>query len=694
MFIDKADAYKHFVPTALLRDALLDLIHGVDCSMTIQQQVRDELRAAIKALFDMDLAEFTSEIPPRTELGDLAFPVAFELAKRLKAATGQKQNPREVASRLAEKLRAVEGVARTEVAGAGYINVYFDRASYLLNVAQGSAAPAPQLGGKIIVEHTAVNPNKAAHIGHLRNAVLGDTTVRLLRAAGETVEVQNYIDNTGVQVADVVVGFRHIEQKSLEEIKAIEGKFDFYCWNLYARVGQFYEEDKSRLALRAETLHAIESGEGEVYEMADYVATRIVHHHLDTFLRVGIKYDVLPRESDVLHLHLWNRAFELLKTRGAIEQVGEGKLAGCWVMRAADDGHPADEEESEHEADKVIVRSNGTVTYTGKDIAFHLWKLGQLDLDFYYKPFRTYPDGHTVWVTTSNERDDYPMHPKFGNGAAYFNVIDIGQSYPQHYVKLGVMAVDHDERVERSAHLAYEKVTLSPAAAEQLGQQLSEEDRKRGAVSMSGRKGLGVKADDLIDQLQASAFAEVESRHPELDESEQQATAHKIAVGALRYFLLKYLRNSIIAFDFKEALSFDGETGPYIQYSVVRANSIFRKLTDAGITPGAAALREVARERLNELLGNEAGDDLWSLCYLASRLDEVIGGAVGTLEPAIVAKWTFQLAQRFNLFYHHYHILSETDADRRALLVAITAIVRERLIAALDVLGIEAPERM
>src|SRR5438132_8351440 len=326
--------------------------------MTIQQELREQLRAAIKALFDIDLAEFTSEIPPRTELGDLAFPVAFELAKRLKAASGQKQNPREVATRLAEKLRAVDGVARTEVAGAGYINVYFDRASYLLYVAQGSAAPTPQLGGKIIVEHTAVNPNKAAHIGHLRNAVLGDTTVRLLRAAGETVEVQNYIDNTGVQVADVVVGFRHIEKKSLDEIKAIEGKFDYYCWDLYARVGQFYEQDKSRLNLRAETPHAIESGEGEIYEMADYVATRILNCHLDTFLRVGIKYDVLPRESDVLHLHLWNEAFKLLKERGAIELVSEGKLAGCWVMRAADDDKSNDEEESDHEADKVIVRSN------------------------------------------------------------------------------------------------------------------------------------------------------------------------------------------------------------------------------------------------------------------------------------------------------------------------------------------------
>ncbi|MFL6214471.1 MAG: arginine--tRNA ligase [Blastocatellia bacterium] len=661
--------------------------------MKIQERLREQLRAAINELFDLDLAEFNSEIPPRTELGDLAFPVAFELAKRLKAASGQKQNPRDIATRLAERLHAVEGVARVEVAGAGYVNVYFDRANYLLNATQRTEQPAPLLGGKIIVEHTAVNPNKAAHIGHLRNAVLGDTTVRLLRAAGETVEVQNYIDNTGVQVADVVVGFRHIENKTLDEIKAIEGKFDYYCWDLYARVGQFYEEDRSRLALRAETLHAIESGEGEIYEMADYVAMRVLNHHLDTFLRVGIKYDVLPRESDVLHLHIWNRAFELLRERGAIELVSEGKLADCWVMRAADDDKGSSEE-TEHEADKVIVRSNGTVTYTGKDIAFHLWKLGQLDLDFYYRPFRTYPDGHTVWITSANERENYPLHPKFGNGAAYFNVIDIGQSYPQHYVKLGVMAVDHDERVERSAHLAYEKVTLTTDAAEKLGQQLSDEDRKRGGVSMSGRKGLGVKTDDLIDQLEASALTEVQNRHPELGEHEQQETAHKIAVGALRYFLLKYLRNSIIAFDFKEALAFDGETGPYIQYSVVRANSIFRKLTDAGIAPSAAALRQVSSERLNELFGGETGDDLWSLVYLATRLDEVIRGAVVSLEPAVVAKWAFQLAQRFNLFYHHYHILSEPDADRRALLVAITAIVREKLIAALDVLGIEAPERM
>src|SRR5262245_5926614 len=660
--------------------------------MTIQETMRERVNSAIQGLYDIDLSDIPVEVPPRTELGDLAFPVAFELSKRLKAATGQKHNPRDIANKLADTLRGTDGLARVEVAGAGYLNLYLDRAIFILNAVDHPQALAPQLGGKIIVEHTAVNPNKAAHIGHLRNAVLGDTTVRMLRAAGESVEIQNYSDNTGVQVADVVVGFMHLEQMNLAQVKAIKDKFDYYCWDLYARVGGFYEEDRARLALRTETLHAIESGEGEIYEMANYISTRILECHLNTMARVGIEYDLLPRESDVLHLNLWSRTFELLKQRGAIEYATEGKLAGCWVMRAADEADA--DEETEHELDKVIVRSNGTVTYTGKDISFHLWKLGQIDLDFYYKRFHRYADGRVAWITTAEPNENDRAHPSFGSGAAYFNVIDIGQSYPQHYVKLGVMAVDHDQRVERSAHLGYEKVVLTVATAEQLGQQVSEEDRKRGSVSMSGRKGLGVKTDDFIDQLEANALVEVRNRHPELSADEQQEVAHKIAVGALRYFLLKYTRNSIITFDFKEALSFDGETGPYIQYSVVRANSIFRKLADAGIVADAAALREVPRERLKELLSDESGDDLWSMLYLAERLADVIRGAVAALEPAIVAKWAFQLAQRFNIFYHNYHILSEQDSSRRVLLIAIATVARRQMIRALDVLGIEAPERM
>jgi arginyl-tRNA synthetase len=364
-------------------------------------------------------------------------------------------------------------------------------------------------------------------------------------------------------------------------------------------------------------------------------------------------------------------------------------------MRAEDES-ASDDAESEHEADKVIVRSNGTVTYTGKDIAFHLWKLGQLGLDFYYRQFYEYPSGHVAWITTSDPQANDPGHPRYGNGAAYFNVIDIGQSYPQHYVKLGVMAVDHDERVERSAHLGYEKVVLSQAAVEELGQRLSDEDRKRGTVAMSGRKGLGVKVDDLIDQLELGALSEVSSRHADLSEKDQKDTARKIAVAALRYFLLKYTRNSIISFDFKEALALKGETGPYIQYSVTRANSIFRKLKDAGIDYSTNSLESFSSERLNQLLAGEDGDDLWSLIYLATRLPETVRGAVAALEPAILAKWTFQLAQRFSLFYDNprNHLLSEPDADRRALLIAITKAVRRQLLAALEILGMEAPERM
>ena len=662
--------------------------------MTIQESVRDRLRSAINELFGLEISDIPLEIPPRTALGDLASPLAFELAKRLKASTGQKHNPREIALRIAERLRDVEGITRAEVAGAGYINIYLDRIDYLHRALSDSKPMRPVMGGKLIVEHTAVNPNKAAHIGHLRNAVLGDATIRMMRAAGCQVEAQNYIDNTGVQVADVVVGFKYLEQKSLDEIKAINEKFDFYCWDLYARVGSFYEEDPARKPLRAETLHEIESGKGETCEMADYISTRILACHLDTFLRVGVQYDVLPRESDVLHLHIWERAFDMLKQRGAVVYETEGKLAGCWVMRASEDNEKEAASESEHEADKVIVRSNGTVTYTGKDIAFHLWKLGQLGLDFYYKEFRAYPDGHTCWITTSDENENDASHPEFGNGAAYFNVIDIGQSYPQRYVKLGVMAVDHDERVERSAHLAYEKVVLTPAAAEQLGQTLSEEDRARGVVGMSGRKGLGVKADDLMDQLETNALAEVENRHPELSEEDRLAAAHNIAVGALRYFLLKYTRTSIISFDFKEALAFEGETGPYIQYSVVRTHSIFRRLAQEGIKESLVDVRAFSREQLAPHIEGEQGDELWSVAYAATQLANVVRGAVVALEPAVVAKWAFQLAKEFNLFYHRHRILTESDPARRALLVAITSLVQRQLTEALAILGISVPDRM
>jgi arginyl-tRNA synthetase len=679
----------------------------------LQQHLRERVRAAAKARFGVELEHVASEVPPRTELGDMAFPVAFELAKRIKQATGEKRNPRAIAEELKEELEAAEEVARVEVAGAGYLNLFYDRARILAGLSErresgaSGSTVSDDSRPKRMVEHTSVNPNKAAHIGHLRNSVIGDTFVRILRARGELTEVHNYIDNTGVQVADVVVGFQHLEALTLADVRALDASlkedypFDYYCWDLYARVGLFYrggdpdaKEDPDRLKLRVETLHALEEGDNATAELADYVATRIVNCHLDTMLRLGITYDLLPRESEVLHF-LWSHAFERMKESGAIHLETEGRNGGCWVMPM--ETHEGSEE---HEADKVIVRSNGTVTYTGKDIAYQLWKLGQVDLNFYFKPFRTYADGRTVFTTTSRNEESDADAPHFGGGATVYNVIDSRQSYPQEVVKRGVASIAPSVGESASVHLSYEMVALSPPAAEELGLELSTEERSRTFVEMSGRRGLGVKADDLIDRLEANALREVEERHPAVSDEERRRSAHTLAVGALRYFLLKWTRNSVIVFDFNEALSTKGESGPYCQYAAVRANSIFRKLPTEELSEAqrlvSSSSDEESSARVRQVLEGEIGSEIWSLVTLAARLPEVLAQASASAEPSHLAKYTFQLAQAFNFFYNRdeNRILEEREQTRRAVLVFVTDFVRRQLTSALATLGIEVPERM
>jgi arginyl-tRNA synthetase len=413
--------------------------------------------------------------------------------------------------------------------------------------------------------------------------------------------------------------------------------------------------------------------------------------------RLGIRYDLLARESDILHLHFWERAFDLMKNAGVIRFETEGKHAGCWVMPF--ESHTGTDE---HESDKIIVRSNGTVTYTGKDIAYQLWKLGQLGLDFNYKPFRTYADKHVAWITTTEPNAEIlpeVPRPNFGGGVKVYNVIDSRQAYPQEIVARGVAAVVPDVGADASVHFGYEMVALSPAACAELGIELSEEDRARPFIEMSGRKGLGVKADDLINRLEADALREVQTRHAELSFEEQQATAHQIAVGALRYFLLKFTRNSVIAFDFKEALSFEGETGPYCQYAAVRANSIFRKLDEQALAAAQELIRKTATDsaiesEVAEVFADEAGTEVWSLVMLAERLDEVIAQCAASAEPANLAKYAFTLARAFNLFYHRHRIIAEEDQTKRAVLIAAADITRHRLKAALATLGIAVPDRM
>ena len=673
--------------------------------LQLQSRLKDTVRTAARDLFDVEIEQLNAETPPKPELGDLAFPVSFELAKLIKQKTGEKANPRSIAEKLKEQLESADEVERVEIAGPGYINVFLHRPKLLRQFSQyepGSIADHVQ--PKKMVEHTSINPNKAAHIGHVRNAVLGDTFVRILTAAGNPVEVQNYIDNTGVQVADVVVGFIHLENKTLDAIKALDASltkdypFDYYCWDLYTRVGLFYRDDDPNAALnpektklRNDVLHAIEAGNNSTAELADYVATRNVECIINTMERLGIRYDLLARESDILHLHFWERAFDLMKETGVIRYESEGRHAGCWVMPF--ESHTGTDE---HESDKIIVRSNGTVTYTGKDIAYQLWKLGKLGLDFYYKLFRQYPDQHSLWVTTSDANEDIDHHPEFGGGTTVYNVIDSRQSYPQEIVARGVSAVVPEVGEHASVHFSYEMVALSPKACEELGIELTAEDRARPYVEMSGRKGLGVKADDLINRLETDARTEVETRHPDLSADEKGSTAHEIAVGALRYFLLKFTRNSVIAFDFDEALSFEGETGPYCQYAAVRANSIFRKLESDALQQASELLGRGGEieERVAGALSGETGTEIWALITLAERLDEVVVQCAGSAEPANLAKYTFNLAKVFNLFYHRHRIIAEEDAVRRAVLITAADIARTRLTQALKILGISVPERM
>ncbi len=655
----------------------------------VEARIRKALTRHIHKVYSVDVPVVT-ERPPRLEMGEVASPVCFELARKLKKA------PRLLAQEMANAIAPIEGVARLEVAGGGYLNAYLDRAAFFRTAVEGAgreAVSAPPDAPKAIVEHTNINPNKAAHIGHLRNAALGDAFVRLLRYSGRRVEVQNYIDNTGVQVADVVLGFVHIEQKTPTEVKtlAAQPRFDYYCWDLYARVTQFLEEDKSRLALRGETLQGIEEGLGAAAEIAETVATAIVRYHLATMGRLGIEYDLLPRESEILQLKFWETAFELLKKRGTIRLAASGKNAGCWVMQLEKDSE-ADAPDDDEDA-KIIVRSNGTVTYVGKDIAYQLWKFGLLGKEFHYARYHTYPNGHVLWETRASggEADA----PAFGHAAQVFNVIDSRQMYLQSIVIAALEALGFKEQAAQSVHFSYEIVALSLRCAAELGYEIPPEDARRTHVEVSGRKGQGVKADDLLDRLEASARAEVHARQPETPEKDRAAISHAIAIGALRYFLLKYTRSTVIAFDFKDALSFEGETGPYVQYAIVRAKNIFRKLREQQPDVSLEELeKQLSDAAVAALLAPPDGNDLWGLVLLAGSLGAQVEAALGAHEPAFIAKFAFQLAQGFNLFYHKHHILSEADPAKKAFLLQVAALIERQLVTALGLLGIEAPEKM
>lgn len=661
----------------------------------LELRLVEHLRAFLRQAYDLEIANIVVEQPPRIELGEYALPIAFDLARKLRKA------PRKIAEEIVAGVGAIPGFEKFEVAGAGYINVRVNRAQLAVELAADRSPEAKATAAKVLVEHSSINPNKAAHIGHLRNAVLGDTFVRLLRFAGLGVDVQNYVDNTGVQVADVVVGFLHIEQKSRVQIEALAAapRFDYVCWDLYARVSHWYEEDKANQQARAATLRAIEEGNNETAAIADLISVAVLKRHLETMERLDIEYDFLPRESEILHLHFWDAAFTKLKEAGVLTYENEGKNKGCWVMRRAGtaakalstEGTKETGETITEEDQKVIVRSNGTVGYVGKDIAYHMWKFGLLGRDFGYRKFFRYPDARDCWISTTHGEKD---HPHFGDVAEIYNVIDARQAEAQNTVIEALRGLGHDEAADRYTHFSYEMVALTPRCAVELGYTLSEEDQARSWIEVSGRKGFGVKADDLLDALVASAGKEVDARHPELNQAQRTGIATQVAIGALRHFMLKFTKTSVIAFDFKDALSFEGDTGPYAQYAVVRASNIFRK---GGFDPdgyGRDVARRVSAEDFAKYLGGEAGDDIWELWLAAAQTSYIVSQCIATTEPAFLAKHVFRLAQLFNTFYHRYPILSEADEGRKRFLLLTAAIVRRELIRLLLVMGISVPPVM
>ena len=644
--------------------------------IALKTELKKSIYRILKQKYPIQIDELELSYTPDIKMGDLALSFPFRLAKKLK------KNPRIIAEETSPLLSSLNIIKRVDVAGGGYINLFINRKAYFLKrlkTADESSLSADE--SKVIVEHTSINPNKAAHIGHLRNSCLGDTLARCQKYKGEKVEIQNYIDDTGVQVADVVFGFLEVEKKTLEEIKKIKGKFDYYCWDLYTKTTQFLQNNPEAEERKSEILKNIEDGKHPESDIALYISRRILKDHLRTMQRLGITYDLQVCESDIIKLKFWESAFNLLKAKKAAYFVDKGKHKGCWVMKL----------KGKTDQEKILVRSNGTVTYVGKDIAYQLWKFGLLQKDFFFIPFIK-QNNKTVWITSSVKTSHTV---DFGNASSVYNVIDIRQSYPQKVVAQGLKSLKFLRQAEKSIHFSYEMVALSSNSLKELGYKVTEDEKNKGFLEVSGRKGLGIKADDLIDRLNQKAFNEVNKRNPEWSDKKKSETAKNIACGALRYFMLKFARNSLIIFDFEDVLSFEGETGPYLQYTLVRINSIFSKLKNTKNITKEEIISKISAQKLSlDSMPDEELDDFWELVLYASKLDEEVLHSIDTLEFLHLAKFTFNLCQKFNAYYHKYSIIQEENELLRNARILTISYIYKIIKKALDLMGIPQPERM
>ena len=602
--------------------------------------IREGVAKVLKKLLDIE--EMPFNVPPQRELGDFSSAVCLSMAKQ------RRESPMKIAQEMAEGLKSKlpPYIKDIGVSPPGYLNFKVDWPALaqdliprILQEGELFGKPVSQPEKKVFIEHTSVNPNKAMHIGHLRNSVLGDTVARVLEWNGFSIEVCNYIDDTGLQVVDVVTALLYLGPPFYMEgsdFKAIWGKvpvdqlFDYFCWDLYARFQNELEKNSSLIEKREEVLHKIEGGIHPISGFAKELAIKIVQSHLETVAHLSIFYDLLNWESDIIGRGFWEATFELLKGKGALRFETEGPNEGCWVVPL---GGIVETAEGMKSLDKILIRSNGSVTYTGKDVAYQLWKFGLLKKDFLYKRWGPQANGEMLWTTAKEGEPGEKPSKGFGHAERVINVIDTRQSYPQQVVIECLRKMGFEKEANESIHLAYEVVNLSPQSARLLGMEETEEKK---AYAMSGRSGTGVKAKDFIRMVKQKVIEKAD--HP-LGES----VASTLASAAIRYYLLKFTLESQIVFDFDEALKTTGDTGVYLEYAHARACSILRKAKEQKIDPKWRS--DCIPKQLTE---TERG-----LLDALSRFSSTVVKTGKTLRVSQLTEYAFDLATSFTNFYEH-----------------------------------------
>ncbi|HSQ34583.1 MAG TPA: arginine--tRNA ligase [Candidatus Binatia bacterium] len=633
----------------------------------LQEKIREQMVAILKDDHEIVASELTFSLPAERKFGDLSTNLAFVLAKKTKT------RPLLLANAMVEKMRGrLPAVETIQVAGAGFINFHLHRDQFLHEQWQNLDRTLPPRPEKVIVEHTSINPNKSAHIGHLRNSCLGDVLARCGRFLGYEVEVQNYIDDTGIQIADVVWGLLHYQKKDLAAIKKIDTLAP-YLWDLYAEVNQVFASNEELANARRDVHKKIEDKINPEYEACLYIAEQVLLDHIRTMARLDIQYDLLARESDVIALDFFKAAAAELTTRQVMVWSQDPEKQGCLVIHY-------DREKIE----KIIVRSNGTITYVGKDIAYNMWKFGLLPRDFHYRHFYSYPDRHAIYMTAS---EPGPHAPIFGRADKVYNVIDVRQSYLQNLIAQVLAELGHPLASSNFIHFSYEMVAMTPACVREMGLALEPGEENKSYIEVSGRKGRAVKADDLIDQLTAKSRHEIEARNPELSAAEAEPIARAIAVAALRYFMVKFNLNTVIAFDFKEALNFEGDSGPYLQYTLVRLNSILKKAVAADLAalkkPGSLTSLAAAEKEL-----------YWEIVLNLSLLENQVEYALANHELSSLAAFAYSLCQKFNHYYHLFPVLAEKDPEIKSLRLALVLLFKNKVGKLLQIIGISIPEKM